>query len=156
MKKIRSSVVDWVGSVAKHAILAAAMLVFCLATLSGAADNQPNPHAVPAIDGGIGPCSVEFTVMDGAGAPVYDAKVRVHISYGFLGVRKLDLEIGTNVDGKARFTGLPAKVKDSLRFKADQGDRSGEALYNPAQECTAKHNIAILKGDSDSSAPKQP
>src|ERR1039458_5012053 len=78
-------------------------------------------HTVPAVDGGIGSCSAEFTVKDQVGSPVYDSKVRVHIAYGIF--HKLDLEVGTNIDGKARFTGLPNRVKQPLLFRVSQGDR---------------------------------
>jgi hypothetical protein len=45
--------------------------------------------------------------MDGSDEPVYAVTIRVRVSYGFLGVRRVDLEIGTNGEGKARFVGLP-------------------------------------------------
>src|ERR1700691_2546751 len=73
-----------------------------------------DPKTVPVIDAGIGPCSAEFTVNDASGAPVYDAKVRVQIAYGFMNLHKLDLEVGTNAAGKARFTGLPDKPRQGL------------------------------------------
>src|SRR6202163_2215453 len=84
--------------------------------------------SVPVIDGGIGPCSADFTVTDAAGAPVYAAKIKVHIAYGFMYARKLDLEVGTNSDGNARFTGLPGRVKHGLFFKASEGDLTAEAF----------------------------
>ena len=106
---------------------------------------------MPAIDGNIGPCSVEFTVTDASNAPVYNARIRVHIAYRFLSAHKLDLEVGTNVDGKARVNGLPEKVKEALHFKASQADRSGESFYNPAEGCTAKRAI-VLKAEDKSGA----
>lgn len=105
----------------------------------------PDPKAVPVIDGGIGPCSADFTVTDNSGAPIYAAKIKVHIAYGFMYVRKMDLEIGTNVDGKARFTGLPDRVKDGLYFRASEGDRSGEAFDEPATTCKKQFTIALQK-----------
>src|ERR1700691_2515864 len=65
------------------------------------------PAAVPAIDGGIGTCSADFIVNDADGKPVYAATIKVHIEYGFMYLRKLDLQVGTNADGKARVTGFP-------------------------------------------------
>lgn len=115
-------------------------------------ESSPDAHTVPAIDGNIGPCSVEFTVTDATNAPVYDAKIRVHIAYRFLSAHKLDLEVGTNVDGKARVSGLPEKVKEALHFKASQADRYGETFYNPAEGCTAKRAI-VLKAEDKSGQP---
>jgi len=109
------------------------------------AQNPPGPHDVPVMDGQAGPCSVAFTVTDMNGAPVYDAKVRVHIEYGFVGARRLDLEAATNVDGKAQFKGLPKKVKGSvLYFKASQGQREGSATYDPAKSCSGENDSIVL------------
>jgi hypothetical protein len=104
-----------------------------------------DPKTVPVIDGGIGPCSAEFTVTDATGAPVYDAKIRVHIAYRFMSLHKLDLEVGTNAAGKARFTGLPDRTKQDLSFRASQGDREGSALDDPAKTCKAEFTIKLDK-----------
>jgi hypothetical protein len=112
---------------------------------------QPSPaptpaQEVPAIDGAIGPCSVEFTVNDGYAKPVYAATVKVRIAYGFGGIKKLDLEAGTNSDGKVKFKGLPAKVHNPpLEFHASKDDLTGLASYNPVIECQAKHDIILEK-----------
>ena len=109
-----------------------------------------DPHSVPVVHAGIGSCSVQFTATDGSGSPLYDAKIRVHISYGFLGVHKLDLEVGTNIDGKARFDGLPNKTKQALEFKASKGDREGTAFFDPAKNCKTEHSIVLMKPDNSS------
>jgi hypothetical protein len=98
------------------------------------------------MDGGVGPCSVEFTVIGVGGKPVYAATVKVHMAYGFAGIRKLDLEAGTNSDGKLRFKGLPAKVHNPpLEFHGSKDDLTGLATYNPALECQAKHDMVLEK-----------
>jgi hypothetical protein len=122
----------------------------CGLTVSVVAVAQTNPgradaKAVPVIDGGIGPCSADFTITDAAGAAVYAAKVKVHIAYGFMSMRKLDLELGTNVDGKARFTGLPERIKHGIYFYASDGDRTGEAFDDPANTCKAQFTITLQK-----------
>ena len=86
----------------------------------------------------IGPCTADFTVTDADKEPVYAAKIKVHVAYGFMSARKLDLEIGTNADGKARFTGLPGPIKRGLYFEASEGDRSAAAFDDPST--TAKPN----------------
>jgi hypothetical protein len=78
--------------------------------LSRAQAPAPN-EKVPVIDGGAGSCSIELTVRGADGKPVYAATVRVHIKYGFGGMLRLDLEAGTNSDGKVTFAGLPARVQ---------------------------------------------
>lgn len=109
------------------------------------ASEQAEAHAVPVLDGGIGPCTADITVTDANGAPVYAATIKVHIAYGFANARKLDLQLGTNVDGKARFTGLPDKIKHGFYFRASEGDRSGEAFDDPTNTCKAQLPITIRK-----------
>jgi hypothetical protein len=123
-------------------LLAAALSV---PAFSQTTSSQPDPKSVPFVDGGIGACSADFTVTDAAGAPVYAAKIKVHIAYGFMYARKLDLEVGTNVDGKARFTGLPDRVKHGLFFEASEGDRTAEAFDEPATTCKAQFTVALRK-----------
>jgi len=109
------------------------------------AQQTPDPHQVPVMDGDAGPCSIAFTVTDVKGAPVYDARIRVHIAYGFAGVRRLDLEAATNVDGKTQFKGLPEKVKGgTLMFRASQGKRGGSAIYDPAKNCSGQQSSIVL------------
>lgn len=101
---------------------------------------------VPVIDGGLGPCSLELQVNDGKGQPVVSADVKVHISYGFRGLRKMDLEANTTTSGRVKFTGLPAKVHDPpLEFRASKDQLVGLATYNPASECQARHDIILEK-----------
>lgn len=126
-------------------ILSFVVLAAAVLALSQNTAPQPNPKAVPVLDASIGPCSADFTVVDPAGAPVYAAKVKVHIAYGFMNVRKLDLELGTNIDGKARFTGLPDRLKHGLYFHASEGDRVGEAFDDPANTCKTQLIITLQK-----------
>ena len=120
-------------------------LALSLSAFSQTTPAHPDPKDVPVIDGGIGSCSADFTVTDEAGAPVYAAKIKVHIDYGFMYLRKLDLEVGTNTDGKARFTGLPDRVKHGLYFEASEGDRTAEAFDDPATTCRAQFTVALRK-----------
>jgi hypothetical protein len=119
------------------------VLLFAFASAQDTA--APDPHQVPVMNGGIGDCSADFTVTDDSGAPVYAAKLRVHIAYGFMYARKLDLEQGTNIDGRARFTGLPARTKKGLFFEASEGDRTGSAFVDPDKTCKADLKIVLGK-----------
>ncbi len=103
--------------------------------------NQP----VPVVDGEAGPCSVEFTVTNGAGRRIYGAQITVHIEYGFLGLQRLDLEVGTNVAGLARFEGLPESTDGVLFFRAKKGSLRGYAFYYPNHQCQAKHAIIMTR-----------
>jgi hypothetical protein len=115
------------------------------------ANSQASPpeqpaQPIPVIDGEAGPCSLDLTVADANGRPAPAVNVKVHIGYGFAGVRRLDLEIGTNAAGKARFIGLPASVhRPPLQFNASNGKFSGMVVYDPADECNAKHDLVLDK-----------
>ena len=127
--------------------LSIAFLLTILSMPALPAQNAPavDPKTIPIIDAGIGSCSADFTVTDAAGAPVYDAKVRVHITYGLMSLHKLDLEVGTNAAGKASFTGLPDKTKQGLFFRASQAGREGSAFDDPAKTCKADLAITLEK-----------
>jgi hypothetical protein len=127
--------------------LSTALLLSILSMPILPAQNTPpvDPKTIPVIDGGIGPCSADFTVNDAAGAPVYDAKIQAHIAYRFMNLHKLDLEVGTNAAGKARFTGLPDKTKQGLFFRASKEGREGSAFDDPAKTCKAEFTITIEK-----------
>jgi hypothetical protein len=114
-------------------------------SFSQSTQTQPDPKSVPVIDGGLGPCSADFTITDATGAPIYAAKINVHIAYGFMSARKLDLEVGTNADGKARFIGLPDRLKHGLYFYASEGDRAGESFDDPAITCKAQFTVVLRK-----------
>jgi hypothetical protein len=103
----------------------------------------PDPHSVPAVDGDAGPCTADFTVTDNAGKPIYDAHIKVHIAYRAFGWHKLDLDVGTNVDGKARFAGLPSKTKQGLFFQASKENRSGSAFDDTSATCKAQFTVAL-------------
>jgi hypothetical protein len=127
------------------ALCTLALAMLSLPALPAQTSTPPDPHSVPVIDGGIGSCSADFTVTDATNAPVYAAKIRVHIAYRFMSFHKLDLEVGTNAAGKARFTGLPDRTKQGLSFRASDASREGSAFVDPAKTCKADLTIVLEK-----------
>jgi hypothetical protein len=126
----------------KHLLLLCCTVL--LASVVPALAQSPEKPAV--VDGGLGRCSLEVTVVGSDSKPVYGASVKVHIAYGFGGFHKLDLEVGTNSEGKAKFTGLPSHVRrPPLEFDATKDDLSGTLDYDPATECVAAHKITLQK-----------
>ena len=122
------------------------LVLIVLAGLAASAQTtQPDPHSIPSIDAAIGSCTADFTITDTDNKPPYNAKINVRIAYGTWSVRKLDLEVATNVDGKARFTGLPNKLKHNLFFEASEGDRSAEAVNDVNKTCTAQFTLQLMK-----------
>src|SRR5438270_12260030 len=136
-----------------HTAVAFAFLFVCATLALAAQSQQPAPSAkpddIPVTDGTSGPCSIEFTVTDSDGKPVYAARIDVHLAYGAFGAHKLDMGVYTNTQGKAKFTGIPAKVKKPpVEFNAKKDDLVGLATMDPATECQAKHDIVMDKKSS--------
>ena len=136
--------------------LSCSLLICCVLFAAASAQTNPQPalaptaaQTVPVIDGEAGPCSVAITVTTDDGKPAGAATVKVHIAYGFGGFHKLDLQAGTNSDGKVTFTGLPSRVRRSLlTFEASKDQLLGTATYDPATECQAKREIKLEKAES--------
>lgn len=107
-------------------------------------DAQSNSsEKVPEISGNLGGCSVEVRVIDSAGKPVYGAQVSVHMRYGFGGFHRLDLQIGTNSDGRARFVGLTERARMPLSFYADYHGRETVVPVDLRQTCHQKQDASI-------------
>lgn len=125
-----------------HLLPFALLVVFSIASLA----QTPDPHSIPAVDAGIGSCTADFTITDTDNKPVYNAQIKVHIAYGFGGFHKLDLQVGTNIDGKARFTGLPNRLKKAgLFFQAFESDRTGDAFDDVNKTCQAQFPVTLRK-----------
>lgn len=99
--------------------------------------------AMPEIDGAIGPCTAGFTVRDGQNKPIYDAQISVRLRYGFLNKRRTDLQVGTNSDGKAKFTGLPNFPKKPLEFTIKTGTVSKTVTDDPNEKCNATFDVVF-------------
>jgi hypothetical protein len=126
------------------------LLFLSMSVLLIGAQTQPaqsqQSDDVPVTDAESGPCSIELSVTDSNGKPVFAARIDYHAVYGFMGTHKLDMAVYTNAQGKARFTGIPAKVKKPpIEFKAKKDDLIGLATMDPAAECQAKHDILMDK-----------
>jgi hypothetical protein len=120
-------------------------------------DSPPPPPtptvAATEISADMGPCTVEFHVTDLAGNGVYYARITTVIRYGFMNKRKLDLEAGTNADGRARFTNLPSQVKQPLQFQVQYQDQSASYGIDPGTDCHAQRSVP-LKVDKEKEKEK--
>lgn len=114
----------------------------CLLILAGALIAAQKPE-VPVVDGHVGACSATFTVTDSGKKPVYDAKINVVIRYGFAGLHKTELQVGTNSDGKARVAGLPERVKKPLEFVITKGELSKTIQVDPAAKCDGNFEVTL-------------
>jgi hypothetical protein len=129
-----------------HRIWLAALLVASISAFaqnSSSGPQTPGSADVPVLKGGAGSCTADFVVTDASGKGVYDAKIAIQIKYGFMGLRKLDLTIGTNFEGKARVEGLPEQFKGSAEFKVSHGDQSKTVPYDPQANCHPRHEVIL-------------
>jgi hypothetical protein len=119
------------------------IVLILLITAGISADALAGTNEVPVIDAGMGSCTADVTVMDSGHHAIYKANISTRIRSGFAGVKKLDLEVGTNIDGKARFAGLPERSRDMLQFTADYEGRSNTVLLDSQKDCHATLSVFL-------------
>ena len=105
------------------------------------ATGTPEPE-LAIISARLGACSADFTVKDSEGKPVYAATILVRIRYGFLSIKRMDLEIGTNSDGKARVEGLPAKARP-LMYNISKTDKKAAVEQDLSSSCKATYDVSL-------------
>jgi hypothetical protein len=89
-----------------------------------------------------GSCSADFTVKDADGKPVFDALVHVRVRYGFAGVKRADLEVGTSSQGRARIEGLPDKAKP-MTYDITKDDKKVEVAQDVSTTCRATFDVTL-------------
>jgi hypothetical protein len=94
------------------------------------------------VDARLGRCAATFAVRDNQ-KPVYNAKISVIIRSGAFGVRKSELQVGTNTEGRGRIAGLPEKTKKPLQFEIRHGEVLRTILANPSAKCDATFDVNL-------------
>jgi hypothetical protein len=117
--------------------------ILAFASTSFSRQQTPNSADVPVVKGGAGSCTADFVVSDSSGKGIYDTKIGIQIKYGFMGLHKLDLTIGTNFEGKARVEGLPEQIRGSAEFKVSHGDQNKVVPYDPQANCHPRHEVIL-------------
>ena len=90
----------------------------------------------------VGTCAADFTVRGADGMPVYAATIHVRIRYGFMSLKRMDLEVGTNSDGKARIEGLPARAKP-LAYDISKAGKRAVVEQDLSRTCSASYSISL-------------
>jgi hypothetical protein len=122
------------------------VLLLASARVSISRPQGTNSADIPVVKGGAGSCSADFVVSDVAGKGIYDAKIRIQIKYGFMGLHKLDLTVGTNYDGKARLEGLPERIKSTAEFAVSHGGDTKTLVYDPDDNCQSHQQVTFTGG----------
>jgi len=116
--------------------------LYLFTTLLAVPPQAQPPQEVPVLKANLGgDCSADFVVRD-AGMPVYNATVHVKVRYGALSLKRSDLEIGTNSDGKARVEGLPAKAKP-LAWDVHKDNKKAALEQDVTTTCHATFEVEL-------------
>ena len=107
-----------------------------------AATPQATTPELPVLDAKLGGCTADFMVKNAAGAPVSLALIHVQVRYGPLNVKRMDLEVGTNVEGKARVTGLPDKAR-RMTWDITKDDKKTVADQDVEKTCQGKFEVTL-------------
>jgi hypothetical protein len=126
---------------------ACVVVLLMLLPLAAMAQSQtPAKAAVPEISATGGKCWAEFHVTDRQGAGIYGARITATIRYGLMSQRKLELEVATNADGRARVAKLGEELKP-LTFAIVSGKSREHRLWNPNLDCYASYDIVLRPED---------
>ena len=130
----------------KSGTLGTTMIIATIALAAATFAQGPTPEApaqeLAVISARLGGCAADFTVKDADGQPVYAAVVHVRIRYGFLGIKRMDLEVGTDSAGKARVEGLPDTVKP-LTFDIQKGSLKASVEQTHLSDCKATYEVSL-------------
>ena len=118
------------------------LTILVLSTLAPQSPPAPQNTELAVISARLGDCSADFTVRDPDGKPVYAAVIHVRVRYGFMSLKRMDLEVGTNSDGQARVEGLPAKAKP-LTYDISRADRKATVGQDLVTTCRATYEVSL-------------
>ena len=102
----------------------------------------PATPELPVLDARLGACTADFTVKGPDGTPVYLALVHVRVRYGALGVKRMDLEVGTNSEGKARVKGLPDEAR-LMTWDITKDDKKTVVDQDVKKTCQGKFDVTL-------------
>lgn len=125
--------------------VAPAVLLAAFVLISGRSSfpqSQPSSD-VAVVKGDAGPCTADFVVSDSAGKGIFGAKIRIQVKYGFGGFHRLDGVVGTNLEGKGRFEGLPERIKGTAEFDISKGSQAKTVPYDPQVDCHPRHEVTL-------------
>jgi hypothetical protein len=128
-------------SLSLTALLLLNLLVFC--PRSGNAQGAAVAVTPAEISADLGTCSALITVTGIDLKPIYGAKITTRVRYGLLGVKKLDLEAYTGVDGQLKITKLPEALKKPMYIYINKEDKQEIVEFKPDVHCRATFNVQL-------------
>lgn len=127
-------------------LLSPALLIFSLLICyPNPARAQSGTDAVPPteISAEQGTCSALITVTGANSKPIFDAKVSTRVRYGFMGLKKIDLETYTSGNGQAKIVGLPEAPKKPIYIYISKGDKLETVEFKPDVHCRATFDVQL-------------
>jgi hypothetical protein len=128
-------------SLSLTALLLLNLVVFC--PRSGNAQGAAVAVTPTEISADLGTCSALITVTGIDLKPIYCAKITTRVRYGLLGVKKLDLEAYTGVDGQLKITNLPEALKKPMYIYINKEDKQEIVEFKPDVHCRATFNVQL-------------
>ena len=128
---------------AMRRLFCSTLACLCLMVLGTRAEIAQSAAPQAEISADLGSCSALITVTGPAAKPVYAAKVAARVQYGPFGVKKLDLEAFTGVDGQVKLTHLPETLKRPMTIHIIKDDKEEAVDFNPAVRCHATFSIQL-------------
>lgn len=123
------------------AVVIAGVLVS--STLAGRAQNAAVAPVPNEISADLGTCSARISVTGSDLNPVYGAKISTRIQYGMLGVKRLDLEGYTGVNGRIKITNLPESLKKPMYIHIRKNDEDHTVEFKPSFHCQAEFDVQL-------------
>jgi hypothetical protein len=106
---------------------------------------QSGPEKLPEseVSADLGPCSALLIVTGSDSKPIYLAKMTTRIQYGPLGIKRLDLEAYTGVDGRLNITKLPETLKKPMFIHIAKEGRAEMVEFKPDLRCHATFEVQL-------------
>ena len=112
-------------------------------SLSGSTPSAPGAVSTAEISADLGTCSALIIVTGTDSKPIHSAKVNTRIRYGLLGVKRLDLEAFTGVDGQLKITNLPEALKKPMYINIQKDNKQETVEFRPDIHCRATFNVQL-------------
>ncbi len=122
-------------------LLIFSLLIFC--GNQGRAQSGTNEVPPTEISAGLGTCSALITVTGADSKPIFDVKVTTRIHYGFMALKKLDLETYTSANGQVKIVALPEVPKKPIYIYVSKGDKLETLEFKPDVHCRAMFDVQL-------------
>ncbi len=126
-------------------LLSSALLIFSLIAFCANQGRAQSTDEVPPteISAGQGGCSALITVTGADSRPIFDVKVTTRVHYGFMALKKVDLETYTSAKGQVKIIGLPEVPKKPIYIYVSKGDKLQTLEFKPDVHCHAMFSVQL-------------